>query len=43
MSGDLDDLSDTTINCNFKTASEATSDVNQAKLDTLEKKAVHLR
>ncbi|XP_068626935.1 protein mono-ADP-ribosyltransferase PARP16 [Battus philenor] len=43
MNGEPEALSDTTTNCNLTTASEAMSDTNQAKLDTLEKKAVHLR
>ncbi|CAG4978838.1 unnamed protein product [Parnassius apollo] len=43
MNGEPEELSDTTTNCNFTSTSEAMSDINQAKLDTLEKKAVHLR
>ncbi|KAJ0182541.1 hypothetical protein K1T71_001910 [Dendrolimus kikuchii] len=42
MDGEPEALSDNATNCNFASASD-TSDNNQAKLDTLEKKAVHLR
>lgn len=43
MDGEPEALSDTATNCNLACASETLSDVNQAKLDSLEKKAVHLR
>ncbi|XP_059050445.1 protein mono-ADP-ribosyltransferase PARP16 [Achroia grisella] len=43
MDGEPDASSDTATNCNLPSASETLSDVNQAKLDSLEKKAVHLR
>lgn len=43
MNGEPELFSDSTTNCNGTTGSEAISDVIQAKLDTLEKKAVHLR
>ncbi|XP_031769199.2 protein mono-ADP-ribosyltransferase PARP16 isoform X2 [Galleria mellonella] len=43
MDGELEALSDTATNCNLPSATETISDFNQAKLDTLEKKAVHLR
>lgn len=43
MDGEPEGLSDTATNCNLGSPSETLSDVNQAKLDTLEKKAVHLR
>ncbi|XP_028156096.1 protein mono-ADP-ribosyltransferase PARP16 isoform X2 [Ostrinia nubilalis] len=43
MDGEPEALSDTATNCNLGSASETLSDVNQAKLDSLEKKAVHLR
>ncbi|XP_004930196.1 protein mono-ADP-ribosyltransferase PARP16 [Bombyx mandarina] len=36
-------LSETGTNCNIASVSETMSDINQTKLDTLEKKAVHLR
>ncbi|XP_050343831.1 protein mono-ADP-ribosyltransferase PARP16 isoform X3 [Nymphalis io] len=42
MDGELDGYSDTGTNCNIAAISDTLSD-NQAKLDTLEKKAVHLR
>lgn len=42
MDGEPETLSETaTTNCNL--ASDTLSDYNQAKLDSLEKKAVHLR
>ncbi|VVC87497.1 unnamed protein product [Leptidea sinapis] len=43
MDGEPETLSDTGTNCNLPSASETISDNNQAKLDSLEKKAVHLR
>lgn len=43
MDGEPEALSDTATNCNLASASETLSDNNQAKLDSLEKKAVHLR
>ncbi|CAG9581373.1 unnamed protein product [Danaus chrysippus] len=43
MDGEPEVFSDTGTNCNFASASETLSDNNQAKLDSLEKKAVHLR
>ncbi|CAH2238240.1 jg11519 [Pararge aegeria aegeria] len=44
MDGAPEVLSDTATNCNFTSASETISDNNyQAKQDSLEKKAVHLR
>lgn len=43
MDGEPEVLSDTATNCNLASASETLSDHNQAKLDSLEKKAVHLR
>lgn len=43
MDGEPEVLSDTATNCNLASASETLSDINQAKLDSLEKKAVHLR
>ncbi|XP_049881636.1 protein mono-ADP-ribosyltransferase PARP16 [Pectinophora gossypiella] len=42
MDGEPEVLSDTATNCNL-TTSDTLSDSNQAKLDSLEKKAVHLR
>ncbi|XP_047528737.1 protein mono-ADP-ribosyltransferase PARP16 isoform X1 [Vanessa atalanta] len=42
MDREFDGLSDTGTNCNIATNSDTLSE-NQAKLDTLEKKAVHLR
>lgn len=43
MDGEPEALSDTATNCNLASPSETLSDYNQAKLDSLEKKAVHLR
>ncbi|CAH4031117.1 protein mono-ADP-ribosyltransferase PARP16 [Pieris brassicae] len=43
MDGEPEALSDTGTNCNFASASETLSDNIQARLDSLEKKAVHLR
>ncbi|XP_069360191.1 acetylcholinesterase-like [Maniola hyperantus] len=44
MDGEPEALSDTATNCNLASASETLSDNSyQAKLDSLEKKAVHLR
>lgn len=45
MDGEPEVLSDTadTNCCNLASPSETISDFNQAKLDSLEKKAVHLR
>ncbi|CAK1539978.1 unnamed protein product [Leptosia nina] len=43
MDGEPEALSDTATNCNLASASETLSDNNQARLDSLEKKAVHLR
>lgn len=43
MDGEHEALSDTATNCNLASASETLSENNQAKLDSLEKKAVHLR
>lgn len=43
MDGEPEALSDTATNCNMASGSETLSDMNQAKLDSLEKKAVHLR
>lgn len=43
MDGEPEVLSETATNCNFASTSETLSDLNQAKLDSLEKKAVHLR
>lgn len=43
MDGEPEALSDTATNCNLPPASETLSDNTQARLDTLEKKAVHLR
>lgn len=43
MDGEPEALSDTATNCNLASASDTISDNNQAKLDSLEKKAVHLR
>lgn len=39
----MEALSDTGTNCNMAANLDTISDNNQAKLDTLEKKAVHLR
>ncbi|CAH2102565.1 unnamed protein product [Euphydryas editha] len=43
MDEEMEALSDTGTNCNMAANSDTLSDNNQAKLDTLEKKAVHLR
>lgn len=43
MDGEPEALSDTATNCILASASETLSDNNQAKMDSLEKKAVHLR
>lgn len=43
MDGESEILSDTATNCNLASTSETLSDNYQAKLDSLEKKAVHLR
>ncbi|CAH0405399.1 unnamed protein product [Chilo suppressalis] len=43
MDGEPEALFDTATNCNLGCGSETLSDINQAKLDSLEKKAVHLR
>ncbi|XP_053616554.1 protein mono-ADP-ribosyltransferase PARP16 [Plodia interpunctella] len=43
MDGEPEGLSDTATNCNLASATESLSDKHQAKLDSLEKKAVHLR
>ncbi|XP_072943817.1 acetylcholinesterase-like [Epargyreus clarus] len=43
MDGEPETLSDTATNCNLASASETLSDNNQVKLDSLEKKAIHLR
>ncbi|KAM3967663.1 poly(ADP-ribose) polymerase 16 [Aphomia sociella] len=43
MDGEPEALSETATNCNLPSASETLSDNNQARLDSLEKKAVHLR
>lgn len=43
MDGESELLSDTATNCNLASTSETLSDNYQAKLDCLEKKAVHLR
>lgn len=43
MDGEPEALSDTGTNCNLTSVSETLSDRNQVRLDTLEKKAVHLR